>query len=208
MAGYLRDVPGRKCFVPEQWRWNVHRRDETGWGRGWKMEHRRGVWRLRWRRIFRFDGDERRGFSFERFAGLWNSAELQMPRIGRAVWAARIEGRGGFAVSQQWGRNVYGSVEERGSERSRWLLRFERDFLGLQQYGAAGYLCGERFDAQFLVQEFGKRKVSRYRIGIGYGGERGRFGAGVDGNCDWRLSAQGIAVARRDELFGRECEFI
>src|SRR5437764_7884145 len=101
MAGYLCDVPRRKCFVPEQRRRDVYGCDEAGGRGGWKMEHGRGVWRLRWRRICGFDGDELCGFSFERFAGIWESAELQIPRIGCAVRAERIEGRGGFGVSQQ-----------------------------------------------------------------------------------------------------------
>src|SRR5882672_4184705 len=101
MAGHLCDVSGRKCFVPEQRRWDVYGRDDAGWRCGWTMEHGRGVWRLRWRRISGFDGDELRGFSFGRFAGIWKGAELQIPRVGCAVRTARIEGRGGFAVSQQ-----------------------------------------------------------------------------------------------------------
>src|SRR5205823_3337494 len=135
---------------------------------------------------------------FERFAGIWKGAELQISRAGCAVRPEGIEGRGGFAFPQQWRRNVYGSVEKRGRERSGGVLRIERDFFGFQQFGAAGYLRGERFDAEFLVQESGKRKISGHWAGIGDGGERRRFGASVNGNCDWRLFAQGIAVARRD----------
>src|SRR6266404_313784 len=132
MAGHLCDLPWRECSVPKQWRWDVYGCDETGGRCGWTMEHGRGVWRLRWRRISGFDGDGLCGFSFERFAGLWKSAELQIPRIGCAVRTAWIEGRGGFAVPQQWRRNVYGSVEERGLERSGGILRIERDFFGFQ----------------------------------------------------------------------------
>src|SRR6267154_1652737 len=132
MAGHLCDLPWRECSVPEQRRRDVYGCDETGWGCGRTMEHGRGVWRLRWRRISGFDGDELRGFSFERFAGIWKGAELQIPRPGCAVRAARVEGRGGFAVSQQWGRNVYGNVEERGCERSGGILRIEREFFELQ----------------------------------------------------------------------------